>query len=299
VAAEYLSEPVATAIAEAAEKLKDPVEVAKAKNDAQELVNEFLDNEDLAEAELRVTELKQPHFHHIIVKQIISTSLDRSNRERELASYFLATLSGSTLQSTEVEKGFEILLSRVEDLYNDVPNILEYLSSFLARAVADECLPPAFLARFNLPEQDLATQVIQQAISHLHKKHASARLAKVWGPGDGRSVPQLKKAVRELVTEYFESSDLEEAKKCVKDLNASYFHHEVIHRIVVLTSDRKDREIELASALIKALLQEQIVSERQARLGFARVQAALNDLKLDAPNASEVFTKIQAAVGLK
>ncbi len=210
----------------------------------------------------------------------------------------MATLTGCTLAYTEVDKGFELLLSSVDDLYNDVPKVLEYLSKFLARAVADECLPPAFLSRFNVPDEDLGAQVARLAAILLHTPHAAARLAKVWGPGDGRSVPQLKKAVREMVAEYFESGDLEEAEKCVKDMHAPYFSHEVIHRIVVLTADRKEREVQMAAALIKALLKEQIITERQARMGFSRVRAALADLQLDAPSASQVFQQILQAVGL-
>jgi hypothetical protein len=39
---------------------------------------------------------------------------------------------------------------RVEDLYLDVRDVLHLLACFLARAVVDECVPPAFLLRQDL-----------------------------------------------------------------------------------------------------------------------------------------------------
>jgi len=230
---------------------------------------------------------------------VILLSLDRTNRERELASYLISTLAGGTLRAAEVEKGFEILLYRVDDIVNDVPKVLELLSTFLARAVADECLPPAFLVRANLPPNDLGGQVVKQAELLLSKKHAAARLARVWGPGDGRSVPQLKKVVKESLAEFLESGDIDEAKKCVKDLNAPYFYHEVVKRLIVLVLDKKDREIELCVKLLNALLLDQIVSERQIRMGVARVKQELADLSLDAPKAPVVFEQITKALALK
>jgi len=43
-------------------------------------------------------------------------------------------------------KGFERLFESIDDLKLDVPNARELAAKFLARAVADEILPPAYLA---------------------------------------------------------------------------------------------------------------------------------------------------------
>lgn len=42
------------------------------------------------------------------------------------------------------------MLSRVEDLVLDVPEVLRLLSCFLARSITDEALPPSFLLRLDL-----------------------------------------------------------------------------------------------------------------------------------------------------
>ncbi len=87
VAAEYLEESVAADIARTATKLKDPNEVAKAKAAIKDLTNEYFDSENVAEVELRINEMHAPHFHHLIVKEMVSTSLDRSDREKEVGDF--------------------------------------------------------------------------------------------------------------------------------------------------------------------------------------------------------------------
>lgn len=298
VASECLTEAVANKLTEKAEVTHNPDEVKSAKSRVREIAVEYFESEDLAEAEQSIVEMKSPAFHHEVVKQVISTSMDRSSRERELASYLIEAMTGTTLASDEVERAFEILLQRVEDLYNDVPRVLEYLSCFLARAVSEEVLPPAFLSRVNIMPTDMGSQVVKQAGVLLNEKHAAARLARVWGPGDGRSVYGLKKAVKDLANEYFESSDATEAIKCIKDLNAGYFHHEVVYRIVVLSFDKKEREVKLVSELLNLLASQQVLSKNQLRMGFDRVRRSMEDLVLDSPDAPKIFAQIEASVPL-
>ena len=54
----------------------------------------------------------------------------------------------------------------------------------------------------------------------LSRDHAGAKLERIWGPGDGRPVEEMKIAVDQLLSEYLVSSDLEEASRCIKELNA-------------------------------------------------------------------------------
>ena len=41
--------------------------------------------------------------------------------------------------------GFDILLQQLNDLSLDTPNASEVLGNFIARAVADDCLPPSYV----------------------------------------------------------------------------------------------------------------------------------------------------------
>lgn len=45
--------------------------------------------------------------------------------------------------------GFQTLLDDLDDLALDTPEAYEYLGKFIARAIADDCLPPAFVANHN------------------------------------------------------------------------------------------------------------------------------------------------------
>ena len=68
---------------------------------------------------------------------------------------------------------------------------------FLARAVVDEVLAPAFLSdRNNSHPGDC---VVEKAVSLLSREHCTARLEKIWGPGDGRPVAELKDAIDQLL----------------------------------------------------------------------------------------------------
>ena len=43
--------------------------------------------------------------------------------------------------------GFDILLQQLDDLSLDTPNASEILGNFIARAIADDCLPPAYVQK--------------------------------------------------------------------------------------------------------------------------------------------------------
>ena len=71
------------------------------------------------------------------------------------------------------------------------------VGSFLARGVVDEVLAPAFLSdRNNTHPGDC---VVEKAVSLLSREHCTARLEKVWGPGDGRPVSELKGVMDQLL----------------------------------------------------------------------------------------------------
>jgi len=66
----------------------------------------------------------------------------------------------------------------------DVPDVLRLLSCLLARAVSDEALPPSFLLRLDLSENDFGFQVARQAQHLLKKQGAVALLENVWGQAE-------------------------------------------------------------------------------------------------------------------
>lgn len=67
------------------------------------------------------------------------------------------------------------------------------ISTFLARAVVDEILPPSFI--MDPIVMRVGGDIVEQAKKKLSINHGTARLEKGWGPGDGRPVEELKVSI--------------------------------------------------------------------------------------------------------
>ena len=182
------------------------------------------------------------------------------------------------------------------------------VASFLARAVVDEVLPPAFLSEQNNDRP--GDIVVEKAVSLLSREHCNARLEKVWGPGDGRPVEELKVDMDQLLQEYLLSRELDEAARCVKELEAPHFHHELVKRGVfaAMEMDGKGAAVEsdalsnmdAMAALFGFLVRNAIVSDNQVKKGVDRLHKILPDLSLDVPAAPtllEAFEKMALEQG--
>lgn len=181
-------------------------------------------------------------------------------------------------------------------------------ASFLARAVVDEVLPPAYLSDINNDRPGDA--VVEKAVSLLSREHYNARLERVWGPGDGRPVEELKKDMDQLLQEYLLSRELDEAARCVKELEAPHFHHELVKRGVfnameldgVKASDAPEAlsNLDAMAALFGFLVTNAIISEYQVKKGIDRLHKILPDIQLDvpaAPHLLEAFEKLATEQG--
>ena len=78
------------------------------------------------------------------------------------------------IEPEQVSKGFSKLLNSADDLALDIPDAVDVLALFVARAVVDEILPSAFLTKTlkYLPEDSKGVEVIQKA----EKSYLSAPL---------------------------------------------------------------------------------------------------------------------------
>ena len=166
------------------------------------------------------------------------------------------------------------------------------VANFLARAVVDEVLPPAFLSEQN--NKRPGDIVIEKSISLLSREHCTARLERVWGPGDGRPVSELKIEMDQMLQEYLLSRELDECARCVKELDSAHYMHELVKRGVkiAMEGDGKDSTtqheksgIDAMAALFGFLVKNAIISEHQVAKGVDRLHRILEDLKLDVPAA--------------
>mmetsp|Transcript_15784 Transcript_15784/g.60087 ORF Transcript_15784/g.60087 Transcript_15784/m.60087 type:complete len:487 (-) Transcript_15784:145-1605(-) len=263
------------------------------------IFQEFFVSADYEEVARRIQELDCPEYSYEVVKRAISFSLDKRERERELVSKLINFLYPTTLASKAVCKGFERLFELADELALDVPNAKALVATFLARAVVDEVIPPSFL--MNGYTMGLGGDVIAEAKSMLNREHASARLDRIWGPGDGRPVKELKVAVDQLLQEYLLAGDYEEASRCVRELSAPFFHHEIVKRAVVTALDKDEAGRERIASLLLHLHKNDIVSTRQFEQGFGRLYGLVSDLVLDVPDTPRIlatFAKRAVADGV-
>jgi len=191
------------------------------------------------------------------------------------------------LSMGQIGKGFERLLESVDDLALDCPLAKQMMAQFLARALADEVIPPSFV--MDPLVQQLGGDVVNHAQRMLSSTHGVARMQRVWGPGDGRPVSELKEAVDMLLQEYLLSRDLAEATRCVVELKSPHFHHEVVKRAVVNSLDKSKESRESMCSLLSFLCSQEIVSKQQVQSGMKRLCEISNDLSLDTPNAKDII----------
>jgi len=264
-----------------------------------ETIKEYFDSADADEVVRGIEEMKCKAYHAEVVKRAIGLSLDEGPRERELTSRLLTHLHPRPLSDSDLESGFELLLDSLSDLSIDIPDAKEMVGCFLARAIVDEVLTPAFVSNRN--NSHPGDDVVEKAVSLLSREHCTARLEKVWGPGDGRPVSDLKIVIDQLLEEYLLSRELDEAARCVREMSAPHFHHELVKRGVKIAmendgqdhTDSVSSSLDAVAALFSFLVKNAIVSEYQVGKGMDRLRKTISDLKLDVPAAPAMLDEFE------
>lgn len=115
----------------------------------------------------------------------------------------------------------------------DTPDAPTLLGNFLARAIADDCLPPKVIEYYRSKvECDHASEALRRAETLLSMKHGLVRLDNVWGIGGGlRPVKYLIRQMNLLLQEYLSSEDTQEATRCLLELEVPHFHHELVYEV--------------------------------------------------------------------
>lgn len=261
-----------------------------------ECLKEYFDSCDADEVIRTLLELNCQEFHSDIIKKSISLAMDKGPRERELTSRLLTSLHPTPMSDKDMETGFEQLLDSLDDLCMDVPDAKSLVACFVARAVVDEVLPPAFLSEQNNTRPGDA--VVEKALSLLNREHCTARLERIWGPGDGRPVDEIKKEMDHLLKEYLLSRELDEAARCVKELDAPHFHHELVKRGVnismeIMDGNKTEDDLDAMAALFGFLVRNAIISEYQVQKGISRLHQRLPDMSLDIPAAAGLLAEFE------
>ncbi|KAK1564713.1 hypothetical protein Q3G72_009920 [Acer saccharum] len=255
------------------------------------IIEEYFSTGDVDVAASDLRELGSSEYHPYFIKRLVSMAMDRHDKEKEMASVLLSALYADVISPAQIRDGFVILLESADDLAVDILDAVDILALFLARAVVDDILPPAFLTRAEktLPKSSNGFQVIQIAEkSYLSAPHHAELVERRWGGSTHITVEEVKKKITDLLREYVESGDTFEACRCIRQLGVSFFHHEVVKRALVLAMEIRTAE-PLILKLLKEAAEEGLISSSQMVKGFSRLEESLNDLALDIPSAKALF----------
>ncbi|KAH7295354.1 hypothetical protein KP509_27G043500 [Ceratopteris richardii] len=256
-----------------------------------QIIEEYFTIGNIVETAADLRELGSPMYHHHFIKKVVSVALDRHDREKEMTAVLLSALYADVIDPDQVAKGFGRLVESADDLAIDIPDAVDILALFVARAVVDDILPPAFLKKIvrTLPEGALGHQVINKAEkSYLLPPLHAAIVEQRWGGSTHSTVEEVRKKVTVLLNEYIESGDKVEACRCIRELNVPFFHHDLVKRALNLAMERRNSE-GLILSLLKEADDEGLITSSQMAKGFARLADVIDDLSLDIPQAKPMF----------
>ncbi|XP_078587274.1 programmed cell death protein 4-like isoform X1 [Branchiostoma floridae x Branchiostoma japonicum] len=279
------------------------------------VIQEYFEHGDTNEVAVTLGELNLGHKKHEIATHAVSMALDKHDSHREMTSRLISDLYGNILNQQEMATAFDSILDDLADLTLDTPDAPHVVGSFIARAVADDVLPPKYVTDYKgsgestqtsegsrLSEQMINTdatlpQGVQAALDRAHvllsMKHGMVRLDNVWGVGGGqRPVKYLIKKMNMLLREYLSSRDIQEATRCLVELEVPHFHHELVYEAVVTVLEAGSEQVGTAILmLLKSLADAIILTVDQMDRGFDRVFESMPDIVLDVPNAHTILER--------
>ncbi|KAI4374600.1 hypothetical protein MLD38_012579 [Melastoma candidum] len=219
------------------------------------IVEEYFSNGDMDLAISDLRELGSSEYHPYFIKRLVSMAMDHHDKEKEMASVLLSSLYADVISPHQIRDGFVLLLESADDFCVDIPDAVDILALFLARAVVDEILPPAFLTRAKktLPESTKGYHVIQTAEkTYLSAPHHAELLERRWGGSTHTTVEVVKKKIDGLLDEYIENGEAFEACRCIRELGVAFYHHEVVKRALVHAMQTKAAEASIMKLLKEA-----------------------------------------------
>lgn len=205
---------------------------------AEPIMLEYYEHGDTMEAARCLEEEieKRHYLRPLVVSLAVETALDHKHHHCEMTSVLISDLYGRVVSGPEIADGFVNVLQNLPDLILDTPEAPHILGNFIARAVADDCIPPKFVTHPVMEEEnEYALQALKRADTLLNLKKGWAHLDNVWGlAGPLRPVKVITHAMILLLKEYISSRDVKEAQKCLLELEVPHFHHELVYEAVLL-----------------------------------------------------------------
>lgn len=293
------------------ENLKE-LDMENMESEIKTVILEYFQNGDTIEV---IDHLKCYSYSKIkpqLISFLVQIALEHNNTCKELMSRLLRDLTAELFAERDFVRGFDQCLSNIDDLTLDNPDAPEAIGTFIARSIADKVVTKSYLDRFftsdenldkNMP--DLTNDKVQKAIESsrllVNMNDHLYQLSHTWGNKGGfLAVKELSDKINELIQEFHDSGDVEEAIRCLRELNVPHFHHEFVYEALDFCLQKaSDHSIELITNLIKRLCETVIITYDQMKIGFTRLFAVLPDICLDVPNANALMDKILNQCSLK
>jgi programmed cell death protein 4 len=260
------------------------------------LILEYFENSDSMEVLFTLQEML-PNLgarRWMVVTITVELAMDHKPSHRELASVLISDLYQKVISQRDIGKAFDFLMKNLDDLVLDTPDAPTILGNFMARAIADDCIPPKFILSYKgHVDTELAGKSLCRADTLLSIKHGLVRLDNVWGVGGGlRPVKYLIKQIVLLLKEYLCSGDIGEASRCLRELEVPHFHHELVYEAVVMVIESMHEKTEEAMCkLLQALFRSFIISIDQMKNGFERIYDVMPDIVIDVPAAYNILER--------
>jgi len=105
---------------------------------------------------------------------------------------------------------------------------------------------------------------------------------------------EFDEVVTPLLQEYFEHGLTYEVTGPLKELNITHLKHRIVYLTVTIAMEKKGAQRELASVLLSDLYGERVICEQEMELGFQALLNALDELKLDTPDATTILGQFMA-----
>ena len=281
----------------------------QAKKIIRDLITEFFDHADTDDLTDSACELNvSGDQFYLFAKEAILLGLDTtSDSNRELVSVLLSDLFGYTvLLSSDMEQAFTEILTDMDDLVLDCPDAPTLGAKYMARCVADDCLPPKFIESLMEGSQfsGKAKDSLTSAHARLIVPHGLIALDNIWNSGDYRKpVKYLVRKIKLMLEEYQDSWDYKNFVQSLHELGIPHFHHEIVYELLVKCleensvfstsnanaacsiSSKESTVIETYLKLLNQLTTSGEVTVTQFENGLKRVFEEIVDLAVDIPGA--------------
>lgn len=153
--------------------------------------------------------------------------------------------------------GYDLLLTNLPDLILDTPEAPILLGNFIARSVADDCVPPKYVTSPDNVDQlnEYALAALKRADALLSLKQGWVHLDNIWGKaGPLRPVKNITKQMILLLKEYISSRDFDEAARCLRAMEVPHYHHELVYEAILIALESVNQQTEEAMCtLLKAM----------------------------------------------